>query len=153
MTVATANGNDLVTAWSQGTAELTAIYQRNPVHPLTSGRVVVLSGPAPDGTLAPSLTTPTNGTSLPNGCGSGCAWTFSWTPVPGATAYHLLVRGPSATFPLVDITGITDTTYGYPNNNGGVIAANRNGWTWMVQAQINGVYHTWSPPGTFNVLP
>jgi hypothetical protein len=156
LTVASANATALVTAWGQGTAVLTAIYQRNPVHALASGTVTVLSGPPTDATFAPSLTSPANGTSLPNGCfGSGCTepmWTFSWTPVTNATAYHLVVYGPSATFSSADVAGITDTTYGY-RIPGEVIAANLNGWTWRVQAQVNGVYRPWSVPGTFNVLP
>jgi hypothetical protein len=154
-TIASANSNDLVTAWGQGTAVLTAIYQRNPIRPLTSGTIIVLNGPASNTTLAPSLRSPANGSSLPNGCSSGCTeptWTFSWTPVAGATAYHLLVHGPSASFPVVDVAGITDTTYASPEQ-GAVIAANQNGWTWMVQAQVNGVYQAWSVTGTFNVLP
>lgn len=153
--IATANSNDLVTAWGPGTAVLTAIYQRNPVHPLTSGTITVLSGPASNAGVAPTLISPANGSSLPNGCASGCTeptWTFSWTRVTGATAYHLLVFAPSASFAAVDAAGITDTTYG-SRVNGAVIASNQNGWTWMVQAQVNGVYQAWSVVGTFNVLP
>jgi hypothetical protein len=155
LTIASADSNALVTAWGQGTAVLTAIYQRNPVHALASGTVVVLSGPSPDSSLAPLLTSPTNGSSLPNGCASGCTeptWTFSWTPVAGATAYHLVVLAPTATLPDTDVAGITNTTYAHLVQ-GGVIAANLNGWTWRVQAQVNGVYRTWSIAGTFNVLP
>jgi hypothetical protein len=72
--------------------------------------------------------------------------------VTNATAYHLVVHGPSATFPSADAAGITDTTYSY-RVPGEVIAANQKGWIWMVQAQVNGVYRTWSASGTFNVLP
>lgn len=154
-TIATANANGLVTAWGQGTAVLTAIYQRNPVHAVASGTVTVLSGPPSTASVAPILLSPTDGSSLPNGCVGGCnepTWTFSWSPVTGATAYHLEVYGPSATFPDVDVAGITDATYGSAEK-GAVIPANQNGWTWRVQAQVNGVYQAWSRTGTFNVLP
>jgi hypothetical protein len=155
LTVASANLSGLVTAWGQGTAVLTAIYERNPVHALTSGTVTVLNGPSTEPSLAPILTSPTNGSSFPNGCAGSCTeptWTFSWTPVAGATAYHLVVLGATATLPAVDVAGITNTTYA--NHPLGVlIPADLNGWTWRVQAQVNGVYRTWSLVGTFNVLP
>jgi len=156
--VASANPTALVTAWGPGTAVLTAIYQRNPVRALASGTVTVLSGPPADAAFAPTLTSPADGATLPNGCGSsGCntsKWTFSWTPVTNATAYHLVVHGPSpaAEFALVDYAGITDTTFSL-NQQGIVYPPNTNGWTWTVQAQVNGVFRTWSVARTFNVTP
>jgi hypothetical protein len=116
----------------------------------TSGtNAIALSGtgviPSPN---VPMLISPVNGAVLPNRTlSSPSAWTFVWSAVPGASAYRLYVKHAPATFPAIDVPGITDTTY-TDFSGAGVIDANLQGWQWMVQSD-NG----WSQMGSFSVAP
>jgi hypothetical protein len=163
--VATVAPSGLITAWAAGTTQLTATFQHDPPDscvclqsepaagtPLGPPILVsVIAGPPSSSTLVPTLVSPANNTVLPN-CGpTSCTaqWVFTWAVVPGATSYHLNVKGSTAIFPVVDASGLTATTYQMP---AGIVAEpNLQGWTWMVQALVNGVYQPWSATGTFSV--
>jgi hypothetical protein len=166
--IATVAQSGLVTAWASGTATLTVTYQFPPPHSTpnptfeagqslhTTGTVTVLSGPPNNAVLVPTLLSPMNGAVLPNGCGTvNCSeptWTFTWSPVPGAAFYHIRVAGGTAEFPIVDATDVTSTSYSFLQM-GSVGNSNLQGWQWMVQASVNGVYQAWSAAGTFSVAP
>ena len=163
--VATVAQSGLVTAWAPGTTQLTATFQHDPPgscvclqdQPIAGTPlgppipVTVVAGPPSSSILMPTLVSPANNAVLPN-CGpTSCAaqWVFTWAVVPGATSYHVNVKGGTAIFPVVDASGLTATTYQMP---AGVVAdSNLQGWTWMVQALVNGVYQPWSATGTFSV--
>jgi|SRR5579864_4204477 len=166
--VATVAQSGLVTAWASGTATLTVTYQWPPPNSTpnpsfeagqslhTTGAVTVLSGPPNNPVLVPTLLSPMNGAVLPNACRPiNCpepTWTFTWSPVPGAAFYHILVMHSGAEFPIVDATGMTSTTYAEVQS-GDVANNNLQGWQWMVQASVNGVYQAWSAAGTFSIAP
>ena len=58
----------------------------------------------------PTLLTPEFGATLDNGCSfdtsNPMVWDFDWEDVPGASSYHLEVRGPSATISLIDDSNV-----------------------------------------------
>ena len=101
----------------------------------------------------PLLLTPAPGAVLRNDhAGIASAWEFKWTAVPGATRYHLLVRGPGARIPLINEDGLPGTAYRDPRK-GYVAEQNRRGWHWKVRACINDVWGDWSEERTFDVGP
>ena len=84
---------------------------------------------------------------LPNGCTTcppAANWTFTWSAVPGATAYHLDVGS------FVDMPGIVGKTYEFVP--GGVVAPNLQA-QWSVRAAVQGTYQAWSPANTFSIQP
>jgi hypothetical protein len=120
--------------------------------------------PTPNPTsCAPQLISPAEGAIMPNGeinSAGKCVgkplppWEFSWTEVPGATMYHLYVKGGSASKPAID----TDTTQShYIDNVPGLVSSciydkNRLNWEWKVGAYVNGQWCE-SPVRHFNVAP
>ena len=78
-------------------------------------------------------------------------WRFDWEDVPGGKNYELVVLGPGAAFPLVQVK--TRTSHYVRTAKGGyIIDSNRLGWTWRVRAQNqDGTWGPWSRIRTFNV--
>jgi hypothetical protein len=118
----------------------------------TSGTntMALVGAGVPPSLNVPTLISPANGAVLPQGpVGNrgGTTWTFTWSGVPGTTAYQLYVWLPGQGGSTVDVTGITTTTYAWVTT-GGFIAANLQGWQWMVQSNQG-----WSQIGTFSVAP
>jgi hypothetical protein len=106
---------------------------------------------------APTITSPTNGALMDNGCSNdptnGIDWTFSWTPVnPNAPSYNLVIGrvGQPVLFDGV-VSGNSKmlTLAGY------IVDANTSGWTVKIRARdANGI--TWgafSAPVPFTVEP
>ncbi len=114
--------------------------------------------PDPDPDPAPSPVTllePTPGQVLDNSCYGGAdpmEWYFRWTPVEGATQYHLHVMGRTAIYPLVDNAYLTQAEYHWNGTGGYIVDGNRLGWTWKVRALVDGVWTDWAV-GSFDVEP
>jgi hypothetical protein len=87
----------------------------------------------------------------PNRSPSGPVWEYSWSEVPGATAYHLHVTGRTATIPLVN-KELNSLSYRHVLS-GFVANEHLKGWTWKVRAQVNGQWSEWSEPRQFDVRP
>ena len=96
----------------------------------------------PQVTVAPHLLVPQVGDTIPQndptiGCafdsvgGYGFSVPFSWSPVPGATAYHLVLHHTGSQFPALDLV-VTDTAFAYSFCNSYVIDANLHDWRWTV---------------------
>jgi Bacterial Ig-like domain (group 2) len=158
--VASVGPSGLLTAWSSGIATITA-EPRNPAvqnfQPL-SGAVAVAAGPPFSLNVIPTLLSPANSATLPNNCPHdpcNVIWTFTWSAVPGATAYHLNVIHAGASFAIIDVAEITDPSYQFNLSalGGGIASFNLQDWRWMVQAKVQGVYQAWSPFNSFDVLP
>ncbi len=109
------------------------------------------SSPAAPTLVIPTLVTPVIGALLPNGCfdfSRQRVWDFDWSDVPGATAYHLYVIGPTATNPVIDIEQLSASSYrststGWNNT--------LDGWQWRVRARVGGTFRDWSETRTFSV--
>jgi len=101
-------------------------------------------GSAPSGTVleAPALQTPR--TEVPirqNDPATGCSFSpthgygfqvaFTWTAVPEAVHYHLLLHHLGSAFPVLDIQ-VEDPSYLLLQCNAYVIDANRFDWKWAV---------------------
>jgi hypothetical protein len=78
---------------------------------------------------------------LPNGQVSN-VWRFSWSACPGATQYHLYVRGPTARNPVVNRDDLTSTSYTYERTNYSMTTL--QGWRWWVRAKVDGRWGPWS---------
>lgn len=102
----------------------------------------------------PSLVAPSDGALLDNGRTDRLdvmRWEFEWAPVPNADKYRLKVQGKSAKFPAVN-TVLADTSF-VKESSSYIIARNQQGWTWKVQARVNGKWGNWSEERTFDVEP
>jgi len=108
----------------------------------------------------PVLLSPANGEIMDNGCITAFPdndlerqiWNFDWSDVPGATVYHLYVKNPRATFPVIDNPNITASEF-ERRSTGYVIEANARGWEWRVRARIGDTFGDWSATRTFDVEP
>jgi hypothetical protein len=97
---------------------------------------------------------PLAGAVLDNGCydrTNAMTWSFDWSDVPGATAYHLFVQHATAPIPLVDDATIATSSFEYTSS--GAYTLNLDGWQWKVRAQVGGTFGDWSPVTTFAVEP
>ena len=102
------------------------------------------------------LIQPRPGATMDNGCENrqdDIVWDFSWSPVEGATQYHLYVIGANAVIPVIDNAMIPGTVFHYVNPKNFIPAGDRFGWTWKVRALVNGVWSDWSAKRSFNVEP
>jgi len=93
---------------------------------------------------APSLQTPGDNEQIrQNDPTTGCAFSpthgygfqvaFTWTPVPEAVHYHLLLIHDGAQYPALD-TQVDEPSYLMRFCNAYVIDANRFGWHWTATA-------------------
>ena len=60
-----------------------------------------------DCSYIPILLYPDQGAEMDNGCqdrSDPIEWNFTWEEIPGASRYHLYVRGRNATIPLINMT-------------------------------------------------
>jgi WD40 repeat protein len=80
----------------------------------------------------------------------GISWEFDWSDVPGATAYHLYVIGPTALNPVINRDGLVVS--GYHHESRGYIVRLK-GWRWKVRAMVDGAWGPWSEERTFDVEP
>jgi len=104
----------------------------------------------------PELISPEEGAVLDNGRTDRLnyvVWDFDWSDCPGATAYHLYVIGATASIPVIDNAGLTQSAYHTAQLGSYVTDFNRFDWTWKVRAQVGGVWGDWSPERTFDVEP
>jgi hypothetical protein len=76
-------------------------------------------------------------------------WEFAWRDCPVASKYHLYVKGPQATNPLIDDDTLTHATYVFRRSGYGI--PHRKGWTWMVRAYADGRWSDWSEQRSFDV--
>jgi hypothetical protein len=104
--------------------------------------------------VAPKLYSPAVNATLDNGCTTKAdptKWNFSWYKVPGATRYWFQVKNRSSTNPLINVYATTNS-YAYTGQSGSHIARNlTSGWTWKVNAEVNGVLTGWSEERAFTV--
>ncbi len=102
----------------------------------------------------PHLTVPSDGAVLDNGRMDGLdvmRWEFEWAPVRNADKYRLMAQGKSAKFPAVN-TVLADTRF-TEESRSRILARHQQGWTWKVQARVNGKWGNWSEERTFDVEP
>lgn len=104
----------------------------------------------------PRLLSPEIGAILDNGCSfrddNPIRWDFDWATVDGAEQYRIVVRGPSAIYDLVDAV-VPESDYRFDRVGGYIINDNRLGWSWKVQALVDGAWGGWSVRRLFNVEP
>lgn len=95
----------------------------------------------------------------------GVSWTFTWSRVPDANAYQLLVRAPHLAEPFYD--EVLEDVASDPRcsvSTGscfGVVSAGteplrtgaERGWTWQVRPRLGSVWGPWSVVGRFDVEP
>ncbi len=133
---------------AEGQTQKTGLFRRETeAGPNVAGR----EAPA----APPSLLEPGAGAVLANGSldqGRTVVWQFKWSAVPGASNYHLLVIGATATIPLVDRWDLTSPACRH-ESRGYVGGPNRFGWRWKVRALVDGVWSPWSETRTFDVEP
>lgn len=105
----------------------------------------------------PRLVTPEIGAVLDNGCSfdtsNPMTWDFDWEDVPGASSYHLVVRGAGATRPLIDRSGLPGSSFHFETTGGYIITDNTRGWRWRVRALVEGTFGAWSVERIFHVEP
>lgn len=143
--VATVAEGGLLTAWAPGETVITALtLEAANLNPPATGTVRVLNGPAPQVGLTATLISPADAAVLP----SSGAWSFVWSAVPGAGAYHLIVQNSAAIFPIVDMSGLVRPSWDFAATGSFAFAEN---WRWWVQADVGGTYQGWSSPNTFSV--
>lgn len=116
--------------------------------------------PEPPLSCVPLLLSPDEGAIMPNGeidsngkCTVGRTSLarveeFDWTDVPGATMYHLYVKGTTATYPWIDID--TPQSWYQKQQGGCVYDENRFNWIWKVKAYVNGQWCDYSPERHFD---
>jgi hypothetical protein len=105
-------------------------------------------------TPPPELMTPEAGAVLENGNGDGSAqmvWEFTWSEVPGATAYQIYVIHKKARNPMIH-RNVESASYRHVGK-GYVANHNLEGWTWKVRARIDGQWTPWSEVRDFQVKP
>jgi len=101
----------------------------------------------------PSLVRPAPGVLMDNGCTGGreeIKWTFTWSPLLGATKYHLYVIGRTATNPVVDLNNLSATTFMH-TRKAYITSIHTHGWRWKVRAYVGGAWQAWSAERTFDV--
>jgi hypothetical protein len=105
----------------------------------------------PTSSTVPQIISPEPGEVMANGgpnWASTAVWNFDWTDVEGATQYHIYIKYPPAKNPVIDLSDITESSFRYAFI--GTISS-LDGWTWKVQAMVDGVWSEWSETRTFNV--
>ena len=119
------------------------------------GNLVTNTGEADVVIRIPSLMSPAPGDQLDNGCRNGSnlmTWRFDWQSCPGADAYHLYVKGPTATNPLIDLAALTESEHTRESFSF-VANQNRRGWMWRVRARYGTEWADLTPEQTFDVEP
>ena len=129
-------------------------------HALSYGFLLLIASlvMAPVGHAAnvPDLLFPDPVDTLDNGCvslKSGIFWTFVWSDVPNATAYHLRVMGANAINPVIDNPNIRTPEFVSKSFGSYIANQNRLGWRWQVRAKVAGQWGNWSDVRQFNVEP
>lgn len=98
---------------------------------------------------APQNVSPKNYAKLLNGYGTGLKWPFSWTAVPGASRYELLIGDTDGGTFYTATTSGTSHTY---EKSGTIIKEEfLTGWLWKVRAEVNGTWSDWGPVSYFTV--
>ena len=106
---------------------------------------------------SPALITPTDGAILDNGCtapyqaSNSIQWFFDWADCITATQYHLFVKHPSASIPVVNDSLITISEFNHIAE--GSFTSNTVGWEAKIRAFDNGAWTAWSPVVTFGAEP
>ena len=103
----------------------------------------------------PQLLSPSRGVLLDNGRTDRedtIKWTFDWTDCPRATAYSILVYGPSATIAIIN-TATTQSSFQFVECGSYIIPANANGWRVWIRSMVDGVWGNWSREYNFDVEP
>jgi hypothetical protein len=103
----------------------------------------------------PKLISPENGAILDNGrtdFQDGIIWDFDWADYDGATEYYLYVEKPGVRNPVVNLRGITDSSYRQARTSY-IAGTNRFGWAWKVRAKVDGKWTPWSETRTFDAEP
>lgn len=103
----------------------------------------------------PQLLSPNEGALLDNGRtdrSDSIIWDFKWEDVPGATKYHLYVKGEDATIPVIDVDTI-ESSYHHLSQSSYIVDGNLLNWSWKVKAYANGQWHDYSKERHFNVEP
>jgi hypothetical protein len=80
------------------------------------------------------------------------AWSFAWTPCPGASSYWLLAMRDGAPHPAVS-ERLVGTSLESVRLGDVVAAPNLSGWSWRVRAQVDGAWQPWSVGSAFSVEP
>lgn len=136
-----------------GTLHFNVLKRSNAKYPI----VVIIRGWilfGDNGIDVPLLTQPERGDIMDNGCidhSDIIEWKFDWEDFPGATEYHIYVRGADATIPLVD--DVVTTSEFIESGTGYIADFNRIGWYWHVRAKVDGSWTDWSETWTFDVEP
>lgn len=105
--------------------------------------------PQPVTVPAPRNISPAQNATLANGYETGLKWTFSWSSVPGASRYELLVGDTGGgTFYRSVLNGTTKT---YEKSGSVIKEEFLTGWLWKVRAEVNGTWSDWSSPYYFSV--
>ncbi len=100
--------------------------------------------PAPPRTVAPA-----SGDTVPNTVQGTLTWTFDWTDVPGASAYHLEVVRAGAPRAFLNEEALTASTYTLSRSGGAIPMT--EGWSWRVRAKVGGAWTDWSMRALFEV--
>lgn len=112
--------------------------------------------PTPAARCPPALIQPAEGAVLDNGrvdSRDATVWEFDWSDCVQATEYHLHVIRTGATFPVVNQTGLTQSSYRYVRCGSYIADANRSNWTWRVRARVGGIWGSWTAFRRFEVEP
>ena len=123
--------------------------------PWTSERTFDLEPEDTDCPPPPVLLGPPGGAVLDNGCsnsGDPMTWGFDWSDVPGATAYHLFVIGPTALNPVINDAGVPQSAH-VSQSTAYVVGRNTRDWRWRVRAVVDGTWGDWTPEHAFDVEP
>ncbi len=117
--------------------------------------VTATSGPsATPRACIPTLIAPPSGAVLDNGRTDGrdsAIWDFNWSDCMGATEYNLYVSREGASFPMLNYTGIVQSSYRHEQYGSYFSDANLSNWSWKVRARIGGVWGLWSEVRTFSI--
>lgn len=103
----------------------------------------------------PELLSPAEFEVMDNGCSSQTdfvEWSFEWSRVPDAKAYHLFVQRAGAKYPVINAQGVKKTSY-TRKNIAFIAPQNATGWKWKVRALVNGEWRDWSDEREFSVEP
>ena len=93
---------------------------------------------------------------MDNGCedrSDGVLWDFDWSMCSGASDYHLYVKHQSSTYPVIDRSDLTSSSFHKDGPGDYIINSNRFDWRWKVRAKVNGVWGDWSEERHFDVEP
>jgi hypothetical protein len=132
---------------TRGDRKVVAVTHERPAQPVAQSAAQPATG-------VPQLLVPAAGALLPNGTLDRTkiiVWEFSWAGVPEASRYHLVVVGPNAAGPLIEIQNLSKASYRYTNNS--YVGAHLSGWRWRVRAMVAGTWMPWSEERTFDVQP